>query len=95
MNGQFLYNANCTVCHIETDTKVAPAMHEIKENYLRAYPEKNDFVNGMTTWLLNPNATTSMLQHAVDKYKVMPDLAYDKQMLNFITSYIYDTKFKE
>mgnify|MGYP003528264166 FL=1 len=44
----------------------------------------------MSTWVLNPNKETSLMDDAIEKYKLMPMLGYDKETLEEISSYLYD-----
>ena len=66
---------------------------EIKNRYLRAYPNKKDFIKQMSVWVKNPNEETSIMQEGITKYKIMPNLAYDIGALEDIAAYIYDTDF--
>lgn len=94
-NAKLLFNGNCTVCHKTNTNKTAPSILEIKENYKRAYPLKVDFVNQMASWVNNPKSQTSIMLQSVEKFKIMPNLAYDIYMLKEIAQYIYDTDFQK
>ncbi len=88
-----LFYGNCTACHMDNAKKSAPKFSEIKENYLRAYPIKADFVQAMSGWVYNPKEETSLMQPAIKEYNLMPHLAYDLKVLEEIASYIYETEF--
>lgn len=92
-NASLLFYGNCTACHMERIKKSAPSFYEVRENYLRAYPNKKDFVKALSTWVDNPNAETSIMQDAIERFQLMPNLIYDFQTLEEIASYIYDTDF--
>jgi len=93
---ELLFNGNCITCHSTNQlNKSAPTIMEIKKEYLNAFPNKIDFINYMTTWVLSPKETTSIMSNAVKKYKLMPELAYDKETLEEISSYIYENDFKK
>jgi len=92
-NSKLLFNGNCTICHLISKNKTAPSILEIKSRYLRAYPNKKDFVKQMSIWVKNPNEETSIMQEYITKYKIMPNLAYDIGALEEIAAYIYDTNF--
>jgi hypothetical protein len=47
----------------------------------------------MSQWVLHPNAAASIMQDAVEKYGLMPELAFEKETLKEICGYIYDTDF--
>ena len=88
-----LFHGNCTTCHFETKTVSAPSIIELKENYLRAFPIKKDFVKYISSWVINPNEETSIMLDAVKKHGLMPQLGFDISTLREISAYIYDTDF--
>jgi len=47
----------------------------------------------MSIWVYKPNEKTSIMQDAIDIYKLMPELAYDMETLKEISSYIYENDF--
>ncbi|ADN08414.1 c-type cytochrome [Sulfurimonas autotrophica] len=89
-----LFHGNCTTCHFETKSVSAPSMMEVRKRYLSAFPQKKDFVKQMAQWVQQPNETTSIMQDAINKYELMPNLAFEKDVLEDIASYIYETDFK-
>jgi cytochrome c551/c552 len=91
--GQLLFHGNCITCHKIGEAVSAPSINEIQHAYKSAFRNKKDFIDYMTTWVLNPKEETSLMQDAVSKYELMPHLAYDKQTLEIIASYLYDTAF--
>ncbi|MFT5659460.1 MAG: cytochrome c551/c552 [Sulfurimonas sp.] len=91
--GALLFNGNCITCHHESTAISAPSISEIKENYLRAFPDKNNFVYAMSTWVKKPSKKTSIMLDAVKTYELMPELGYDCSTLEIISAYLYDTKF--
>jgi len=91
-NASLLFYGNCTACHMDIGKKSAPTFIEIKEHYKRAYPAKNDFVKALSSWVFNPNEETSIMQDAVKKYKLMPQLTYDLKVLEEIAAHIYEKK---
>ena len=88
-----LFHGNCVTCHFETTTESAPSVVDFKENYLRAFPLKNDFIEYMSKWILKPNKETSIMADAINKHGLMPELGYDLSTLKEISAYIYDTDF--
>lgn len=92
--GELLFNGNCVTCHsINGLNKSAPTIKEIQIVYKNSFPIKKDFVNYLTTWVLNPNEKTSLMSQSIEKYKLMPNLAYDKKTLEEIASYLYDLDY--
>lgn len=89
-----LFYGNCTACHGTTKARSAPSMAEVRKRYMTAFPKKEDFVKQLSQWVQRPNATTSIMQDSIDKYGLMPDLAFEKDVLDDIASYIYKKDFK-
>ena len=89
-----LYNGNCITCHKNTKAKSAPSMFEIQSRYKSAFVTKEDFVDYMSKWVLNPNTETSLMRDAIKKYSLMPQLGFDAEMLRDIAKYIYENDFQ-
>ena len=93
--GELYFSGNCVTCHFKSEKKSAPSIVEIKENYLRAFPKKEDFVDYLSTWVLKPNPTTSIMKDSIEEFELMPELGYDEYTLREIAKYIYDTDFNK
>ena len=93
--GSLLFHGNCITCHHEIKAISAPSMMEVRENYLRAFSKKEDFVKYMTQWVLKPKSETSIMLHSIEKYSLMPQLAFEEEALKDITAYIYETDFTQ
>ena len=92
--GSLLLQGNCITCHHKTKAISAPSLHDIRQNYKNAYADKNNFIQAMASWVLYPNAQTSIMTQAVEKYELMPQLNFQKDVLQDISSYIYETDFQ-
>jgi len=93
--GSLLFHGNCITCHNETKAISAPSALEIQINYLRAFPQKKDFIAYMSTWVVHPNKQTSIMLASIKKYELMPELGFDKSTIEIIAEYIYETDFKK
>lgn len=93
--GRLLLYGNCTTCHYIDKSISAPSMQIIKERYLSAFPQKEDFISYMSTWILKPNISGSIMHDMIEKYELMPELGYDKDTLEKIAEYIYNTDFNK
>lgn len=93
--GSLLFHGNCITCHAEHTSISAPSITIVKNNYLRAFSNKEDFVSYMSTWVEHPNAETSIMLEDIKKYELMPELGYDKSTLEIIAAYIYETDFSK
>jgi len=91
--GSLLFHGNCITCHEETKAVSAPSVMEFRANYLRAFPQKKDFVEYMSEWVKHPNTETSIMLEAIKKYELMPELGFEKSTLEIISEYIYETDF--
>jgi len=90
-----LFHGNCITCHAEHKSISAPSIDEIKENYLRAFPDKKDFVAYMSEWIVSPSKKSSIMLDAIKKYELMPELGFDLSTTQDISAYIYDTDFSK
>jgi len=88
-----LFNGNCVTCHKVNQSISAPSVIELQKNYKRAFPQKKDFIKYMSQWVLKPNKRTSIMQDSINKYKLMPELGYQKEVLEEIATYLYETDF--
>jgi len=93
-DGLLLFNGNCVTCHHSTKSISAPSMMEVQKNYKRAFSKKEDFVNYMSKWVIKPNQEASIMLDAVDKYSLMPELAFEIEVIKEISSFIYETDFR-
>ncbi len=89
-----LFNGNCVTCHFEKESISAPSVMELQVRYKDAFPLRDDFIKYMSTWVQYPNAKTSIMSDAIEKYELMPELGYDLDTLKSIAEYIYDTDFQ-
>lgn len=91
--GELYFNGNCVTCHHPTKTISAPSVVEFKQRYKDAFAKKEDFVSYMSKWVLKPTEEGSLMRDAIAKHAIMPELAFDKETLEIISGYIYDTDF--
>ena len=90
-----LFNGNCITCHFENKTVSAPSVQNFKRAYISAFPNKEDFINYMSTWVQHPNAQTTLMHDAIKKHELMPELGFDLDTLRQISEYIYYTDFSK
>jgi len=68
-------------------------MMEVRKRCLTAFGDKKDFIKQMVQWVHKPNEERSIMQDAIDKYGLMPNLTFEKDVLQDIAEYIYKTDF--
>ncbi len=89
-NPQKFYNKQCTFCHNDKG-RMGPPMGKIKEAYIKIYPNKKDFVEKMTLFVLKPIDENRLIVNNKGKYKVMPEgMFFDKKKIQKVAEYIYD-----
>ena len=94
-HNELFFNGNCVTCHSKNKSISAPSIAQIKERYINAFPNKKYFINYMSTWVKNPNVERSLMDDAIKKYELMPELGFDLNTLKDISQYIYETDFKQ
>jgi hypothetical protein len=92
--GTLLFNGNCATCHHLNKASSAPTIFEVRKRYLKAFPNKKDFIEYMSNWVVKPKKETSLMQDKILKYGLMPELGYDKSTIKEIADYIYKGDIK-
>ncbi len=92
---KLLFNGNCVTCHEIGRSLSAPSINSVQSRYKAIFPAKREFVSYMTRWVANPDARTAVMEKAVKRYGVMPQLGYDKDTLRQIAAYIYEAEFSQ
>jgi cytochrome c551/c552 len=93
--GALLFHGNCSTCHYIKEDKSAPSIMKVRQRYKTAFTQKKDFVAYMSQWVANPSAERSIMQDEIQKHGLMPQLAFDEEVLKDITTYIYETDFSK
>ncbi len=92
--GSLLFNGNCATCHHIKRASSAPTINEIRSRYLQAFPQKKEFINYLSEWVLKPSKERSLMHDQIEKYGLMPELAFEKSTLEKIAEYIYEGKIE-
>lgn len=97
--GYTLLKNNCYACHSVTtkshDEIIAPPMIAIKRRYKMNYNTKEEFVEAVTSWALNPTKEHALMRGAVMQFNVMPKQPFLKDDLIKIADYIYDNELEK
>ncbi len=97
--GYALMKQNCFVCHMEKPDPskrgqmIAPPMLRVQEHYKPSYPNKEEFVQAIKTWVNNPTEDKVMMPGAVRKFNLMPKLAVADADLQLIAETLYSIDF--
>jgi len=84
---------NCFSCHSpmgSSESRIAPPMGHVRSHYLDKYSSKEDFVKAIESYVGSPNKENAIMFGAVDKFGVMPNMQYDKELVHNISSYLFD-----
>jgi len=97
--GYDLFKMRCYACHNPKakshDAIIAPPMAAVKRRYSMSYKTKDDFVNAVTKWALDPQEGKALMRGAVKQFKVMPKQAFNEEELRKIAEYIYDNEIEQ
>ncbi len=84
---------NCFSCHVpmgSSETRIAPPMGHVRSHYLDKYAKKENFVKAIESYVGAPNKESAIMYGAIEKFGVMPNMQFDKEMVHQIASYLYD-----
>jgi len=97
--GYNLLRNNCYACHSVTaqshDVIIAPPMEAIKRRYKMSYQTKEEFVNAMTNWALDPKEENALMRGAINQFKVMPKQPFNKNDIIKIAEYIFSNEIEK
>jgi cytochrome c553 len=85
--------AVCYVCHSPNqgpDERIAPPLEIPKRNYLASTNSRDEFVDKMVQFILNPTAQQSLMHSDVEQYGLMDPVGFSEQEVREIAEYIYD-----
>ena len=89
--GYQLLKNKCYICHntgSSHDNMLAPPMMAVKNHYWEE--DKSTFIKNIVDWVLEPTEEKVQMYGAVNRFKMMPKLAYNKEDLEKIAAYMYD-----
>lgn len=93
-----MFIQKCMLCHESIgktqEEMLAPPFFEVKERYIKASIDKNDFITTMSFWIENPSVDNSFMKEAIQDLGIMPKLNYSNDTISLIVNYIYTTNFK-
>lgn len=90
---------SCYVCHNPSvkyaKDVIAPPLVMVKHIYKMRYPEEELFVEKITDFVMYPTNLKAIMQGAVMKFGVMPDMPLDETQVRQIAAYIYKNEVIE
>lgn len=97
-DGFQLMQSSCFSCHSPNssiETTVAPTLAELKKAYIQNYPQEVSFINGFTTFLANPSSDNSIIEGAIGKYGMMPQMSLQTNQAKVIALYLYSNPVEQ
>lgn len=94
-SGERLASKYCVSCHHPTagvNSRMAPPLVQIRDTYMKIYPDPDDFVQAIADFVNHPSAEKALMPSAVKKYGLMPRLSYSKERLEAIAYYMLDAE---
>ena len=88
----------CEACHNPTsgpENRIAPPLEIPKRNYIASTANKEEFVNKMVQFILNPTAKQSLMHSDVEQYGLMDPVGFSKEDVQNIAEYIYTTELQK
>lgn len=70
--------------------RLAPPMPMVKKHYLDSYPQREDFIEAVVSWIADPKPEKAQLHKAVKRFGLMQALPLDLNTREQIATYIYD-----
>ena len=97
--GYDLLKTKCYACHnpntVSHDAVIAPPMAAIKKRYSRLYDSKEEFVNAVTDWAMNPIEENAIMRGAVMQFNVMPKQVFVKEELQKIAEFMFENELEK
>lgn len=87
-----LLTTSCYVCHSPTapeNSRLAPPMEAVKRRYLSTYPEKEVFIEKLSTFVTAPKEENAIMFGAVTQYNLMTPMPFPEDDLKAIAEYIF------
>ncbi len=95
-NGPVMLNRYCSTCHAIMPLRgkgmkemKAPPFMGVRMHYLRRYPNREEFVRAVATWVKHPDSSKSLMPGAIRRFGLMPALPYPDDTLKKIALELY------
>ena len=93
--GYALMKQKCFICHFEKPDPakmgqmIAPPMMRVHEHYKPSYPNKENFVKAVMSYVNHPLQGKTLMPGSVKKFNLMPKIVYDQTELRSIVETLY------
>ncbi|MDZ4747177.1 MAG: DUF3365 domain-containing protein [Saprospiraceae bacterium] len=88
-----LLQNNCFACHtpdMSIDKRLGPPMFRIREHYFSEKITRQEFVDKLVRFAMNPSQANSIMPGTVRNFGLMPKQSFRQEDLEVIAGYIYD-----
>lgn len=91
--GAKVYQSACMVCHVaEGRPTIAPPIFAVKGHVIDVYPERDDFIQRITSWVKAPDEKDALMRGAIRKFGLMPAMPQlSDDDLQAVAEYLFDT----
>ena len=92
-----LLDTKCNICHSiksSEDAMIAPPFTNIQKKYSKVYDSKQEFVDAIVDFNMEPTKDKAMMYGALKKFDVMTKMSYSKEDVTKIANYMYDAEFE-
>jgi mono/diheme cytochrome c family protein len=96
--GLGIIQRNCISCHSPKGSlpgEVGPSLQRLRQYYLVAEKTESEFINGMSRFLLKPQAGQSRMPEAVKQFGLMPNLGYTKEQYDAVAFYLFHSNMED
>jgi mono/diheme cytochrome c family protein len=96
--GLGIIQSNCISCHSPKGSlpgEVGPSLQNLRQHYLAAEKTESAFINGMSRFLLKPEASQSRMPEAVKQFGLMPNLGYTKEQYDAVAYYLFHSNMED
>lgn len=85
---------NCFSCHNPNseshDEMLAPPLAGIKNKYKKHYPQEEEFIEQMSSFIDSPSEEKALMKGPVKRFGLMPKTALSKSEIQELVKYIYN-----
>ena len=101
VNGLDLLESHCFTCHDPKvkshDQMLAPPLAHIKQRYLKSFPEREVFIDQVSSFVSEPSMDKALMRGPVRRFGLMPKppIAENHADLEKIAAYLFDYPIEE
>jgi len=92
-----LLETKCNMCHsvkASEEAMIAPPFKNIQKKYKKVSANKQEFVDAIVDFNMEPTKDKAMMYGALKKFGVMAKMPYSKEDVIKIANYMYNAEFE-